>query len=197
MPSTPLKLSDLIQANIAAALADATFAADFIRNMGATIKLKGKASNQQIHDMSGTAVTGDEYILTDSGDYGSEGNFVLLTQAGWVELSSAPDLSPYALKTMLPRVTSGGGIVITTTLDPTTGQYTYEVSAVGGGGGSGDTKYNVSIASGEGHLEVQSSYDQSTQTVTFTLNTKDIPLCVAVTSLPTTGVEGGFYFVYE
>ena len=98
---------------------------------------------------------------------------------------------------MLPRVTSGRGIIITTTLDPTTGQYTYEVSAVGGGGGSGDTKYNVSIASGEGHLEVQRSYDQSTQTVTFTLNTKDIPLCVAVTSLPATGVEGGFYFVYE
>ena len=198
MPSTPLKLSDLIQANIAAALSDATFAANFIRNMGATIKLKGEASNQQIHDMGATPTTGDEYVLTDSGEYGSAGNFVLRTESGWVELSSAPDLTPYALKTMLPRVTSGGGIVITTSVDPTTGQYTYEVSAVGGGGGSGDTKYNISIASGEGHLEVHSSYNQESQTVTFTLNTKDIPVCVAVTELPSSGaIEGGFYFVYE
>ena len=197
MPSTPLRLSDLVQTNLAAALSDATFAANFIRNMGATITLQGKASNSEIDGMAGTAVTGDEYVLTDSGQYGQEGNFVLLTQAGWVELSTAPDLSAYALKTMLPRVTSGGGIVISTTVDPTTGQYIYEVTAIGGGGGSGDTQYNVSIATGEGHLEVASSYDQSTKTVTFTLNTKDIPVCVAVSTLPATGIEGGFYFVYE
>ena len=195
MPSTPLKLSDLVQANLAAALADATFAANFIRNMGATIKLKGEASNQEIAALQ-DAVTGDEYVLSDTGAYGHEGNFVLLTQSGWVELSSAPDLTPYALKTMLPRVTSGGGIVVTASVDPTTGQYTYEVTAVGGGGGSG-TQYNVNIASGEGHLEVTNSYDPQTETVTFTLNTKDIPLCVAVSTLPATGVEGGFYFVYE
>ena len=97
---------------------------------------------------------------------------------------------------MLPRVTSGGGIVVTASVDPTTGQYTYEVTAVGGGGGSG-TQYNVNIASGEGHLEVTNSYDPQTETVTFTLNTKDIPVCVAVSTLPATGVEGGFYFVYE